>query len=433
MRRSVGTGVFVRAILLLVCAVPLLSAQAQQPAAPAPTTAPVSHKSLTVDRIYGGPSLSGQLTRGIAWTPDSKQLSFFERKGAGKEAKTELWVMDVANGQRRLLLSAEKLESLLPAEAERTTQATGLGRHAPAEYQWAPGGGALLFQGPTSLAWFDLKTQASRTLVSGKESIADPKISPDGLYVSFVRSHNLWLVSVSDGKERAFTEGGTEEVRKGELDWVYPEELEITTAYWWAPDSSAIAYLQMDESKVAQYPLVDFASPAGEAEEERYPPAGGGNPIVRVFVAPVGGGEAHAMDTGENADIYIARVNWLTDSKHLAVQRLNRRQTVLDLLIADATSGQTRAALNETDQYWINVSNDLRFLKDGKRFLWSSERSGYRHLYLYDLEGKQLAQLTRGEWEVSAVDAVDEAKGLVYFTGTAKSPLERHLYRVLFD
>ena len=433
MRRSACGGVFFRAILLLVCAVPSLICNAQQTAAPAPAATPASSKPLTVDRIYSQPSLSGQLTRGIAWTPDSKQISFFKTDGAVKETKTELWVMDVATGQRRALLSADKLESLLPTDSGRNTQATGLGRHAPAQYQWAPSGVALLFQGPTSLAWFDLKTQASRTLVSGKESIADPKISPDGRYVSFVRNHNLWVVSVADGKERAFTEGGTEEVRKGELDWVYPEELEITTAYWWAPDSSAIAYFEMDERKVAKYPLVDFSSPTGDADEEPYPPAGGGNPIVRVFVAPVGGGEAHVMDTGENTDIYIARVNWLTDSKHLAIQRLNRQQTVLDLLIADATTGQTRAALNETDQYWINISNDLDFLKDGKRFLWSSERTGYRHLYLYDLEGKQLAQITKGDWEVSAVDAVDEGKGMVYFTGTAKSPLERHLYRVSLD
>src|SRR5216684_9118395 len=182
MRRSAGNGVLVRAILFAVCTITSLTCQAQQPAAPAPTTAPVSHKPLTVDRLYTEPSLSGQLTRGIAWTPDSKQLSFFETKGAGKEAKTELWVMDVATGQRRALLSADKLEAVLPPDSEKTTQATGLGRHAPAEYQWAPGGGVLLFQGPTSLAWFDLKTQTSRTLVSGKESIADPKISPDGRY-----------------------------------------------------------------------------------------------------------------------------------------------------------------------------------------------------------------------------------------------------------
>jgi dipeptidyl-peptidase 4 len=433
MRRSVGTGVFFRSILLLVCAVPSLISQVQQPAAPAPAAAPVSYKPLTVDRIYSEPSLSGRLTRGIAWAPDSKQLSYFETKGAGKEAKTELWVMDVVTGQRRALLSADKLESVLPPDTGKPTQATGLGRHAPAEYQWAPGGVAILFQGGTSLAWFDLKTQVSRTLVSGKESIADPKISPDGRYVSFVRNHNLWLISVADGKERALTQGGTEEIRKGELDWVYPEELEITTAYWWAPDSSAIAYFEMDERKVAKYPLVDFSSPSGETEEERYPPAGGANPIVRLLVAPASGGEARAMDTGENTDIYIARVNWLADSKHLAIQRLNRQQTVLDVLVADAATGEARTALTEKDPYWINISNDLHFLKDGKRFLWSSERSGYRHLYLYDLEGKEIAQLTKGEWEVSAVDAVDEAKGLVYFTGTAKSPLERHLYRVSLE
>ena len=432
MRRSVSNRVLVGWILLLVWAGTPLICVAQQ-TGQAPAAATPAYKPLTVDRIYSEPNLSGRLTRGIAWTPDSKQISFFESNATGKVGRTELWAVDVASGQRRVILSAEKLESVLPADAEQSTQATGLGRHAPAEYQWAPGGSALLFQGATSLAWFDLKTQTSRGLVSGKERIADPKISPDGKYVSFVRNHNLWLVSVADGKERAFTEGGTEEVRKGELDWVYPEELEITTAYWWAPDSSAIAYFHMDESKVAKYPLVDFSSPTGEAEEERYPPAGGGNPTVRVFVALVGGGEAHAMDTGENADIYIARVNWLTDSKHIAIQRMNRPQTVLDLLICDAATGQARTALNETDQYWINVSNDLRFLKDGKRFLWSSERSGYRHLYLYDLEGKQLAQITKGDWEVSAVDAVDEGKGLVYFTGTAKSPLERHLYRVSLD
>src|SRR5262249_12238956 len=168
---------------------------------------------------------------------------------------------------------------------------------------------------------------------------------------------------------RPVTTGGSEEIRKGELDWVYPEELELTTAYWWAPDSSAIAYLEMDERKVAQYPLVDFSSPTGEAELERYPPAGGNNPIVLVLVMPVDGGDARAMDTGIETDVYIARVNWLGDSRHLAIQRLNRAQTELELLIADSSSGQSNATLAEKDQYWINVSDDLRFLKDGKRFL----------------------------------------------------------------
>ena len=424
LRHCSRSSVFLSAFAL----VPVLSpSSAAQQAAAAPG------KALTVERIYSQPSLSGRLTRGLVWTPDGKALSYFETKGSGKEARTELWVMDAANEERRLLVASDKLESILPVDTSRPTQATGLGRRAPSQYQWAPDGAGILFQGPTALAWLDVKSQTTRTLVSGKATLVDPKISPDGRNVSFVRDHNVWLVNLADGKERAVTQGGTEEIRKGELDWVYPEELDIKTAYWWSPDSSAIAYLEMDERKVSQYPLVDFSSPSGEAEMERYPTAGGANPIVRVFVASLTAVEPRAMDAGAETDIYVPRVNWLTDSKHLAIQRLNRPQTALDLLIADSTTGKTRTILSENDANWINVSDDLYFLNDGKRFLWSSERSGYRHLYLYDLEGKQLAQLTKGEWEVSAVDAVDEAKGLVYFTATEKSPLERHLYRLALD
>src|SRR5713101_10057569 len=292
------------------------SSVAQQP--------PGAGKALTVERIYSPPSLSGRLTRGLVWTPDGKHLSYFETRGSGKEAKTELWVMDAASGERRLLVASDKLESILPAEPSKPTQATGLGRRAPSQYQWAPDGMGILFQGPTALAWLDImKSQTGHILVSGKATLADPKISPDGRSVSFVRDHNLWLVSVADGKERRVTQGGTEEIRKGELDWVYPEELDIKTAYWWAPDSSAIAFLEMDERKVSQYPLVDFSSPSGEAEMERYPAAGGPNPIVHVFVASLNGGETRAMDTGAETDIYIPRVNWLTDARHIAIQRLN--------------------------------------------------------------------------------------------------------------
>jgi dipeptidyl-peptidase-4 len=424
LRHCSRSSVFLSAFALVAILSPSCAAQ-QAAAAPG--------KALTVERIYSQPSLSGRLTRGLVWTPDGKALSYFETKGSGKEARTELWVMDAANGERRLLVASDKLESILPVDTSRPTQATGLGRRAPSQYQWAPDGAGILFQGSTALAWLDVKSQTTRTLVSGKATLVDPKISPDGRNVSFVRDHNVWLMNLADGKERAVTQGGTEEIRKGELDWVYPEELDIKTAYWWSPDSSAIAYLEMDERKVSQYPLVDFSSPSGEAEMERYPTAGGANPIVRVFVASLTGVESRAMDIGAETDIYIPRVNWLTDSKHLAIQRFNRTQTALDLLIADSTTGKTRTVLSENDANWINVSDDLYFLKDGKRFLWSSERSGYRHLYLYDLEGKQLAQLTKGEWEVSAVDAVDEAKGLVYLTATEKSPLERHLYRLALD
>ncbi|HYL86933.1 MAG TPA: DPP IV N-terminal domain-containing protein [Candidatus Angelobacter sp.] len=409
----------------------LLLVVVQSPAALGQSSAP--GKALTVERIYSQPSLSGRLTRGLAWSPDGKRISYFETKGTGKEARTELWSMDAATGERRLLVTAEKLESILPAEPSRASQATGLGRRPPSQYQWAPDGTALLFQGEKAAGWLDLRTQEARTLVASKTPIADVKISPNGKFVSYVRDHNVWIVNVADGREKAVTQGGTEEIRKGELDWVYPEELDCKTAYWWAPDSSAIAYLEMDERKVTQYPLVNYASPSGEAEMERYPVAGGTNPTVPVFVASLNGGEPRAVDIGGETDIYIPRVNWLPDGKRLAIQRLNRTQTQLDLLLADTADGKSRVVLSEKDPYWINVSDDLYFLKDGKRFVWSSERSDYRHLYVFDLSGKQLAQITKGDWEVTSLEAVDETKGLAYFVATEKSPLERHLYRVGLD
>jgi dipeptidyl-peptidase 4 len=388
---------------------------------------------LTVKKIYSQPGLGGRLYRGVQWAPDGKTVSFFAPNGKGKEARTELWGLELATGQRRLLVSAEKLETVLPAGKTPPTQATGLGRHPASQYTWAPSGESLLFVGPDSLSWFDLQTQAARPLLQGKEAIADVKISPDGKFVSFVREHNLFVVSVADGKELAVARGGTEEIRKGELDWVYPEELDLKTAYWWSPDSTKIAFMEMDESKVTKYPLVDFASFEGQADEERYPIAGGNNPVVHVYVTSVNGGKPALMDTGSETNQYLPRVEWLPDSKRVAIERLNRPQTQLELLIANADTGKSSVVLTEKDGYWINVSDDLYFLKDGKRFLWSSERSGYRHLYLYGLDGNEQAQLTKGNWEVSELQGVDEANRIVYFTATEKTPTERHLYQVGLD
>jgi dipeptidyl-peptidase-4 len=152
-----------------------------------------------------------------------------------------------------------------------------------------------------------------------------------------------------------------------------------------------------------------------------------------VYVASLKGGAPQRMDTGANPDIYLPRVSWLRDAKRVAIQRLNRAQTEIDLLVADSATGKSRLLLHEKDLYWINLSDDLYFLKDGKRFLWSSERSGYRHFYLYDLRGTELSQLTKGEWEETGLAGVDESKGLLYFSATEKSPIERHLYRVGLD
>jgi len=422
-RRLIFSGL---AAVVILCSSPAAHAQQSKTAAANPG-------ELTVERIFRAPSLSGHLNPGLAWAPDGKRLSYVETIGTGKDARRELWVVDPASGQRSVLVPADKWDAALTNPAASNTQATGLGRHAPPLYQWTPSGEAILFQGANSLAWYDLKSQSSRVLVSGTQELADPKISPDGKYVSFIRGHNLWAVSTADAKEHALTQGGTEDVRKGELDWVYPEELDIATAYWWSPNSASVAYLEMDQRKVSQFSLSNFQSYTGEAELQRYPVPSGANPIVHVYVVSAAGGTPRLMDTGSETDIYIPRVNWVPDSERLAIQRLNREQNKLDLVLEDASSGKATTILTERDSDWINVNDDLRFLKDSNRFLWASERTGYRHLFLYDLSGKQLAQLTKGDWEVSQLDAVDEAKGLVYFTATEKSPIERHLYRASLD
>jgi dipeptidyl-peptidase-4 len=385
---------------------------------------------LTVRRIYSQPSLGGKLFKGVQWSPDGKQVTFLDNQG---QAKTELWALDVGSGERHLLADAEKLESVLPSDKTQPSQATGLGRRAVLQYAWSPDGNAILLIGAHALGLVDLKTQQTRTLSTGKEAIADVKFSPDGKHVSYVSGHNLHLIRVADGKSQNLTTGGSEEIRKGELDWVYPEELDLKTAYWWSPDSSRIAFLEMDERKVSKYPLVDFASYQGETDEERYPVAGGNNPVVRVYSVEVATRKTQLVDTGAETNQYIPRVDWLRDSKRLAVQRLNREQTQLDLLLADAASGKSSLLLTQKDLYWINLSDDLYFLKDGKRFLWSSERNGYRHLYLYGLDGREIRQLTNGNWETTGLQAVDEGNGLIYFSATEKSPTERHLYRVAFD
>ncbi|HWQ03685.1 MAG TPA: S9 family peptidase, partial [Candidatus Nitrosotenuis sp.] len=395
-------------------------------------------KELTVERIWGPgqPSLSGSLTQGLQWSPDGKLLSYYQRSGQGREARTDIWVLNVATGERSVLVETQKLQSLVTPAAEQggvASVATGLGRLAPQRYLWAPSGNALLITVQGNLVWFDLKSQTGKRLTNLKTPPRDVKISPDGRWVSYVRDHNVWAVEIATGKERAITTGGTEERLRGELDWVYPEELDIRTAYWWSPDSTKIAFLEMDQSKVTRYPIVSFTSYTGETEWVRYPKAGDANPVVRVGVVPLRGGAPKWMDTGAEKDIYIARVNWLTDSKRLAIQRLNRAQTRLDLLFADAATGTSKVILTETDPAWINLQDDLYFFSDGQRFLWSREHDGFLHLFLYNTRGERLAQITRGKWEVGSLVNVDEKNGAVFFTATEKTPLETHLYRAPLD
>jgi dipeptidyl-peptidase 4 len=399
---------------------------------------------LTVERIYGSPSLSGELTRGIEWAPDGKRFSYYTPSADG--TGEALWTMDASTGERKVLVDATTLRQVLQPEKQAAVQATGLGRVGEKSYLWAPDGGSLLFIGSDSLAVLDLATMKRKELVSGSKDIVDPKFSPDSRWISFAGGHNLWAVNVETGKTRQLTNGGTVEMLKGELDWVYPEELDCRTAYWWSPDSTKIAYYEMDEKPVERYPIMDMSSPTGSIEYTHYPEAGTSNPIVRVGVVDVtaaatnGVPETRWMDTGKDTNVYIPRVDWLPDSRRIAIQRLTRDQKRLDLLFCEAETGASTLILTQTDKYWINISDDLYFFSDGKRFLWSNEETGFRHYYLYNMEGKQIEQLTSGDWCITGPGgfgpgaashpAVDEADGFVYFISNKAAITDGQLYRV---
>jgi len=401
------------------------SAAAQTQSAP-------QRKQLTVERIFGEPSLSGQVTEGIEWSPDGKRLSYLSHG--------EIWTIDARTGERKALVNADTLRSLIQPQKQSAIQSTGSGRIEVQTYQWSPDGDWLMFVGSSSLGLLDLRANLPKPLVSVPDEISDPKFSPDSKWVSFVRESNVWVVNIATGKSMALTSGGSEEILKGQLDWVYPEELDCATAYWWSPDSSKIAYYVMDERSVTRYPIMDMSSPTGSMEYTRYPQAGEANPIVHVGVVAVAGGEPKMMDTGPDTDVYIPRVNWLPDSRRVAIERLNRAQNQLDLLFADATTGKSQTISIQTDKYWVNVNDDLYFFSDGTRFLWSSEQSGFRHFYLYDMSGHQVEQLTSGNWCITGSSgfapgapthpAVDEKSGWIYFSSNKENPSETQLYRV---
>lgn len=385
-----------------------------------------AQRELTVEAIFGSRALLGAQLRVPEWSPDGSLLTFFEAGSQGNQ----LGAWDAEKNSRRVLVTTDQLEEMRAGRPQRASNATGLGRHPAPPYYWSPRGDAILFVSGGNLYLFDLHSSKSRRVLAADAELSDVKFSPDGKWVSFLRDHNLWVVELQTGHEQHLTRAGSELLREGELDWVYPEELDLLTAYWWAPDSSAVAFLEMDEGKVARYPLVNYLELEAPVEMEPFPQAGGANPLVRVGVASVPAGQTQWMDTGSENDVYLPRVAWTPDSKHLAIQRLNRAQSQLDVLLADAATGRSATLFQEKDKYWVNVGDDPVFLEGGKTVLWTSERDGFRHLFVYSEGGKMLRQLTRGNWEVTELVGVDEKAGVAYFLSTQKTPLERHLYRV---
>ncbi len=280
---------------------------------------------------------------------------------------------------------------------------------------------------------YDLKSGSLTPLSKGgKQRLAT--FSPDASMVAFVRDNNIFCADLKSGSElQVTTDGKVNEIINGATDWVYEEEFEFSKAFAWSPDSKKIAWYRFDESKVKEYQLTYYGDLYPEQYKYKYPKAGEDNSVVDLYVFDYQKKKSIKIDLGSERDIYIPRMKWTEDPNTLAFYRMNRNQNKLDLLLADGTTGATRILYTEENKYYIEINDHLTFLKNGKEFLISSEKDGYRHLYLYSLNGSLIRQLTKGNWEVLNVLGADEKNNLVYYTSTETSPLDKDLYSVTVD
>jgi dipeptidyl-peptidase-4 len=296
---------------------------------------------------------------------------------------------------------------------------------------------ALLFNWNNDLFYYQLGSDKATRVTNTAEEEVGETFSPDDRMVGFVRNNNIYVYDLAAQRERRLTTDGGPKILNGRLDWVYQEELYGRgnfEAYWWSPDSSKLAYLRFDEYPVPEFTVVDHIPYHQALEVTPYPAAGDPNPNVRLGVIDAAGGATQWVDTYkyQPSDLLIVRVSWTPDSRKVVYQAQNREQTFLDLNFAGSDDGKTATVLRETSKAWVEVIENPTWLKDGS-FLWQSARSGWTHLYHYAQDGKLLRQLTDGKWEVRSVDGVDEAKGLVYFSGTEHNPIAAQAYRVKLD
>jgi dipeptidyl-peptidase-4 len=303
---------------------------------------------------------------------------------------------------------------------------------------------AYLFGGDIYLLKIDTADFARITNTEDEET--GIRFSPDGTKIAFVRSYDIFVYDIKQKKEIPITAGGSELLFNGPFSFMYGEDVfpDEEVGIWWSPDSRSLAYARTDVSKVTELYYYDIKPFHPRLIKQRYPLVGETIETVRIGVTELGTKKTTWIDSTGRPDEYVVHVDWLCDSHKLSVQILNRDQNVLELYFADAFSGKSQLILKETDNAWVNLNDDVYFLRDGKHFVWGSERSGYKHLYLYSSEGKLEGQITKGEWAIRgpfqhtywwgrSVVAIDEHDKLVYFTGLAKSSLERHLYKITFD
>jgi len=386
---------------------------------------------IPLERVFSSPALSGPTPRAAKLSPDGRFVTLLKNRPDDKD-RYDLWAIDTATGAERMLIDSKKIgtgAAISEEEKMRRERARIAGTKGITEYNWAPDSKKILvpIDGDLYVATLDGNV---RRLTNTAATEIDPKVSETGRYLSFLRDQNLFVMDAASGQERALTTDGGKTLSWGAAEFVAQEELGRDTGYWWSPDDRFIAVARVDESPVAIVKRAAIGASGTEMIEQRYPAAGTKNAIVDLYVMTPDGRSRVKADLGPDPNYYLARVDWAKDGKSLYVQRLSRDQKRLDMLRVDPASGGSTLLFSEISPTWINLTDNFKPLKDGS-LIWSSERSGFSHLYRW--KAGKLTQLTRGQWAVEKVAGVDEKAKRVYFTGTAETPIEQQLYWVNYD
>ena len=396
-------------------------------------SSPVLAEKLTPERIFADPALNGPTAKGVALSPDGKRVTYLKGKAEAANVQ-DLWAADVKGGEPYRLIDsaalssgAKELSEAEKARRERTrTSARGI-----VEYSWDEEGRFILVPLDGDLYLDSIADGKVTRLTETPGDEVDAKVSPKGGFVSYVRDQNLYIKPITGGAEKALTAEGKDALSFGTSEFVAQEEMDRFTGYWWNPNETSIAYTRVDESTVDVIPRADIGPGGAKVVEQRYPRAGRPNAMVDLFVQDLSSGKTVQIDLGSNKDIYVARVDWSADGKTLYVQRQTRDQKTVELIAYDPATGQGKTIVTDTDAHWIELSDDFKPLKDGT-FLWSSEKSGYKHLYHYAASGKLIAQVTTGDWPVNALEGVDQVRKTAIFSASIDTPLERRIYEVSY-
>lgn len=410
-------------------------------------------QKLTLESIFSANGVTGRPPDNIQWSPDGKKVSYIVHQeaaeGTGKQGETadgangksDLYYIEAATGNEAVLVPAEKIAAMTPrvSRSKDDRERDNRARYSVAGYHWAPDSQHLLFDANGQLWYYSLATGTSVPVTASADAARDPKFSPDGKRLSYVRKHNLMVRRVEGGGEKALTGDKGEDLLDGEVDWVYAEELDVRSNYFWSPDGGKIVYMQMNEAKVPTYPITDFIPQHPTVSQEKYPKVGDPNPEVRLGVVGSDGGRTKWLHLTDEKDIYVPRFGWLRDGIVWAMV-LNRAQNQLDLYFVDAESGRSRRVLSEKSDTWIEI-DDFAMLKSADKFVWSSWRDGHTHLYLYSFDKNNPLsadprlenQITRGDFEVFDLWGIDETTGTVYVSTNAGDDRERHLCSVKLD